>query len=317
MQQIPILSGIWNYLTAPSLPQTSVAISDTHLALINLRSQGGEFEPRNLGVLRLPAGLVRSSFAEPNVADESALAELFRKTAEQAGIGRLKAVSVSLPAGSARSVVVSLESKPSSRTELAQMIEWKTERTLGYKFSDLRVNYRRLRDFNGRAQWIISAVAERVVEQYERVFKEVGWQVGLIVPRHIGEAQWLVRSRREEDQVVVSLNNQGFDAVIVRGDEPILIREVSCPLEERENEFYRLMVFYRDRLATESSQPALSRVLTIGNPTEQRSFGGVLASALESKVVMLRPQHLGLRIDPNAPFNHFASASGLATMAWG
>jgi Tfp pilus assembly PilM family ATPase len=317
MRQIPILSGIWDYLTAPSLPQTSVAINDTHLALVNLRTQGMEFEPRNLGVLRLPTGLVKPSFTDPNIADEGAMVELLRKTAAQAGVNRLKVVSASLPPGSARSVVVSLETKPNSRAELAQMIEWKTERSLGYKFSDLRINYRRLKDFNGRAQWIICAASERVIEQYERIFKEVGWQVGLIVPRHIGEAQWLMRSGREEDQVVVSLNNQGFDAVIVRGDEPILVREVNCPLEERENEFYRLMVFYRDRLATETSQPPLNRLLTIGNPTEQRSFCGVLASALETKVVLLRPQNLGLRVDPNAPFNHFASAGGLATMAWG
>ncbi|HKX28518.1 MAG TPA: hypothetical protein VJ302_12530 [Blastocatellia bacterium] len=303
-------------MTVPKLPHTSVAISETHLSLIALRANGGGFEPRHLGVLRLPPGLVKASFTEPNIVDEGAMGELLRKTATQAGAKGLKGLSISLPTGSARSVVVSMESAPNSRAELEQMIEWKTERSLGHKFSELRVNHTRLRDFNGRSQWIICAASERVLEQYERIFDGLDWQVGLIVPRHIGEAQWLMRSGRKEDQVVLSLNSRGFEAVIVRGNEPVLVREVTCPLDERENEFYRLMVFYRDRMTSADSPARLSRLLVIGNLAEQRSFGAVLASALESNTVLLGPQHLGLRVDSNAPFNHFAAAGGLATMAW-
>jgi Tfp pilus assembly PilM family ATPase len=316
MREIPILSNIWNFLTAPSLPGTSLEISETHLAMITLRSRGREFEARNLGVVRLPAGLVRSSFTEPNIADEPAMVEVLRKTATQAGMNRVKKLGATLPAGSARSLVISLDNTPASRAELAQMMEWKVERGLGHKFGDLRVSYRRLRDFNGRSQWIASAVFERVVDQYERIFKALDWQIGLISPQHMGEAQWLMRSKMEEDQVVVSLNERGFDAVIVRGDEPILVREVNCPPEERENEFYRLMVFYRDRLSPENAPVALNRMLTIGKPEEQLRFREVLTSALEQSAISLNPQLLGLRVDPNAPFHHFAAAGGLATMAW-
>jgi len=198
-----------------------------------------------------------------------------------------------------------------------QLIEWKVERNLGQKFSDLRVNYKRLRNFNGHTQWIISAVHNQVLEQYERIFAGLGWQVGLIVPQHLGEAQWLMRSGIEEDQVLLSLNNHGFEAVIVRGDEPIMVREVNCPPEERENEFYRLMLFYRDRLLPEDSHETLTKMLTIGTAAEQHKFGEVLSSALEKNTISLAPQQLGLRIDANAPFNQFAAAGGLATMAWG
>jgi Tfp pilus assembly PilM family ATPase len=317
MRQIPILSNIWNFLTAPKLPGTSLAITETHLALITLRYRGRQFEPRNLGVGRLPVGLVTADFLEPNIADEPAMIEHLKRTATQAGMSRLKALSASLPTGSARSLVISLDSVPDTRDELTQMIEWKVERGLGQKYGDLRVNYQRLRDFNGRSQWIISAVGEKVIGQYEQIFNALGWQTGLIVPKFLGEAQWLIRSKLEEDQVVVSLNNQGFAAVIVRGDEPILVREVVCPYEERENEFYRLMIFYRDRLLTEDSPITLNRALIIGNVAEQRSFRDVLSSALEKHTVSLDPQQLGLRVDPNAPFDRFAAAGGLATMAWG
>jgi Tfp pilus assembly PilM family ATPase len=317
MRQIPILSGFLNYLTAPNLPRTSLSISETHLALITLKRSGGEFEPRNLGVNRIPAGTVRGSFTEPNITNEPILIESLSKTASQAGMKSIRALSVSLPAGSARSMVVTLDSVPTSRTELAQMIEWKAERGLGQKFGDLRVTHARLKDFNGRPQYLISGVTEQVIAQYERIFKQLGWQAGMIAPQHIGEAQWLIRQGLEDDQVVVSVSEHGFAAVIVRGDEPLLVREVECAPEERENEFYRLMVFYRDRLAPTVADASLNRVLTIGPVAEQRRFRDVVSSAMERHVVALDPQQIGLRIDPNAPFNHFAAAGGLATLAWG
>ncbi|MDX2029952.1 MAG: hypothetical protein SF339_04730 [Blastocatellia bacterium] len=316
MRDIPILSSFWNYLSAPSLPATSLSISETHLALITLRRSGSEFEPRNLGVLRLPIGLVEPSFTEPNVQDEEALIDHLTRTATQAGMKRIGELSVALPPGSARSLVVTLDSMPASRQEVTQMLEWKIERSLGQKVADLRLNYSRLSDIQGRPQWIVSAVDERVVSQFERIFQRLKWRVGLIAPQHLGEAQWLLRQNGAEDQVVISLNNHGFDAVVIRGKEPIIVREVTCSPEEREDEFYRLMIFYRDRLAADDSQATLGRLLTIGSTAEQRRFRDVLSSALERQIVSLDPLQIGLRVDQNAPFSHFAAAGGLATMAW-
>jgi Tfp pilus assembly PilM family ATPase len=316
MRQIPVLSDLFNYLTAPRLPRTSLSISETHLALVTLKRSGETFEPRNLGVSRLPAEMVRASFTEPNVADEAALIEHLSKAASRSGMESVKELSVCLPSGSARSIVTALDAAPASRTEMEQMIEWKAERGLGQKFADLRINYTRLSDLGGRPQYLISATTERVIAQYERIFQQLGWHAGMIAPQHIGEAQWLMRQGLEDDQVVVSLHERGFDTVIVRGREPLMVREVECAPEESENEFYRLMVFYRDRLALEGADRPLSRALMIGDVYEQRRFRNVLASAIERPVAALEPQQIGLRIDPNAPFNYFAAAGGLATMAW-
>lgn len=317
MQQFPLFSGLWNYLTAPDLPRTALAISETHLSIVSLRRSKGEFEPRNLGVQRLAADLVRASFTEPNITDEKTLIEHLTQTATQAGLPRPRNLSIALPSGSARSQVIALDSAPKSRAELTELLEWKIERSFGQRFNDLRTSSRRLKDFNGRPHWLVTASHSRVLEQYERIFKELRWQVGMIAPQSLGEAQWLMRQRLQDDQVIVSLNGHGFDTVIVRGDEPILVREVECSPEECEDEFYRLLVFYRDRLLPENAPITLNRVLTLGTTADQRRFREVLSSALENHPVTLDPQQIGLKVESNAPFNHFAAASGLATMAWG
>lgn len=316
MQQIPLISGIWNYLSAPDLPRTALAVGETHLALVALRRRGREFTPRNLGVQRLPAGLVQADFIAPNINDEATFIEHLTRTATQADLSRLRSLSVALPAGSARSSVVALDAVPGSRAELQQMIEWKIERSLGQKIGDLRAAYQRLQDFNHRPHWLVSAVHNEVIGQYERIFKGLGWRVGLVVPQHLGEAQWLMRAGLNEDQVLVSLHERGFDAVIVRGREPLLVREVQCAPDEREDEFFRLMIFYRDRLVLADAPITLNRVLTVGEAAEQSRFRDVVASALDQRALALEPPQLGLQINPAAPFNHFAAASGLATLAW-
>jgi Tfp pilus assembly PilM family ATPase len=316
MSQVPVLSSIWQRLTTPGWPRTALSINETHLALTTLRKRGAELEPSNLGVLCLPKGLVRAHFSEPNITSEADLLEKLRETMAQAGHRRLRRVAVALPACSARSLVFTLENVPNDRRELAQMIEWKVERSLGVRISELRIQHRRLSDFNGRSQWLVSAVHEQVLAQYERVFRKLGWQPGLILSQTLGEAQWLMRADLPDDQALVSLRDDGFDAVIVRGTEPILVREVNCSPEEREDEFFRLLVFYRDRLMPEEGQANLARLLTLGSVYEQRRFREVLAAALENVAVLLDPAQIGLRVEPSAPFKEFAAAAGLATLAW-
>lgn len=282
MPQIPILSSMWNFLTAPSIPRTALAVSETYLSLVTLRQRGGNFEPRNLGVLRLPQGLVRAHFTEPNIADEATFVEQLNKTATQANLGRVRHLTLALPEGSARSLVVTLDSVPGSRAELNQMLDWKIERSLGDKLSELRITHKRLSPFNGRAQWLVTATHQAVLAQYERVLAESGWHAGLIVPQHLGEAQWLMRTGLNEDQAMVSFNEHGFATVIVRGREPILVRDITCTPEEREDEFHRLMVFYRDRLLPEHSPVTLNRLLTLGSSEEQKRFRNTLEAALEN-----------------------------------
>lgn len=317
MANLPILSGFWSFLTAPNWPRTAVALSETHVALTTLRKRSGEFEPVNLGVTRLPKGLIRASFTEPNITNEAALLDKLRETVEQAGQRRLRRVAVTLPPGSARSLIFTLDTLPQGRRELEQMIEWKIERSVGSQLSELRIDHQRLSDFNGRSLWLASAINERVAEQYERVFNQAGWKTGLLLPQALGEAQWLLRTGFTDDQALVSLREDGFDAVITRGDEPILVREVVCAPEEREDEFYRLLVFYRDRLMPESGPVTLTRLLTLGDAYDQKRFREVLVSALENSAVSLDPAQVGLRVEPSTPFKDFAAAAGLATLAWG
>ena len=310
-----MFSSLWNFLTVASLPSTSLSITPTHLALIELQRRGGALQPKKLGVQTLPEGLVKASLAEPNITREGEFVEALSALANKAGFARRLKLSVTLPAGSAQSQVVTLEQPPSSRAELEQILVWKISRTTNLKPAELRISSQPLSPEQGHARYLVAAVHEQILDQYERLFAQLGWQAGAILPQPLGEAQWLLRSElaRDEDQALVSVNEHGFVVVLVRGDEPLLVREVVCAPEEREDEFFRLLVFYRDRL--NPTQP-LKRLLLLGEPNEQPVFSQALTAALEQSPQKLTPLTLGLTLEANAPFHRLAAAAGTAALAF-
>ncbi|HEX4949340.1 MAG TPA: hypothetical protein VFZ34_21885 [Blastocatellia bacterium] len=310
-----MFSSFWNFLTIPTLPRISLAITPSHLALIELQKRGGAFQPKKLGVHTLPADLVQASLSEPNITREAEFIDALSTLAERAGFGRKLKLSLTLPEGSAQSLVVTLEQKPVSHSELEQMLNWKISRTTNLKPAEMRMSFQSLSPHNGQPRWLVAAVHEQVLQQYERALSQLGWQAGAVLPQHLGEMQWLLRgaASAEEDQALVSTNDRGFVVVIVRGTEPILVREVFCEPHEREDEFFRLMVFYRDRL--NPTQP-LKRILVIGEPNDQVIFSQALTAALEQNPQKLAPTSLGLNLDAGAPFNRLAAAAGAATLAF-
>lgn len=316
MSEIPLISSIQNFLTKPSFPRISLSIDESQLAVVSLRRRRGEFEPVHLSVLPLPAGLVRGDFTEPNVSDEATLAEHLERLVSDAGIRRLRRIALALPDGSARSQVLSLDSVPSGGSELAQVLSWKIERSFGCKPGDVRVTQKRLDSGKDHAHWLVTVVYNRVITQYERVFKRVGWQVGLVLPGYLAQAQWLIRARVKEDQVLLSLNDRGFVAMVVRGGKPILVRDVICNEMEREDEFYRLMIFYRDRMILKNDPLTPNRLLIVGPSAQHQRFQKTLADAVEAPVTVLNAGLLGLRLPARAPFPSFAAAAGLSTFAW-
>ncbi|MFZ4987202.1 MAG: hypothetical protein ACOYLF_17245 [Blastocatellia bacterium] len=310
-----IFNKIADLLVAPSLPARALSINESSLVFVALRHRGGEYESTRAGVVNLPPGLIRTGFEQPNIQDEARFREQLDQLADQVGIRRMGRLSVALPPGSARTFVISLDSVPSSKTEMMQLVDWKVERAIGYPLEQLRISRHRLSDLDGLPHWLIGVVHQSVISQYESVFNRLGWRAGLITPRAIGEASWLLRDKTRGDHLLVSVNVAGFQLIVIRAGEPILIRDVECAPGEVENEFYRLMIYYRDRLNPEGASPRMDGILTIGTPADQQFFRDLVTAALEQSVVSLSASQVGLKLDPGFTLQQLAAPAGLAALA--
>ena len=311
------MSSIARYFVAPRTPNTAAGFVDDNFAVVDLRRGRHGFSLASSAVTQLPTGLITPSFESLNIQDEAELAAIISQTAEAAGLSNKKRWSVALPDVAARTLLVALESKPSNARELNEVIEWKLERLVTVPPRELRTSRQKLHSLAGEERYLITVARDEVVLQYESVFANLGWNAGLLLPRHMGEAQWLMLDDAPGDKMLVTANLTGFTSLIVRRNEPALVRTFVCGPETIPDELHRFALYYRDRLNDGAGAAnALSRMLVLGG-IDQIEARRAVADALETEPHALDPAEFGmdLRGEP-IKFDHLAGAAGLATIAW-
>jgi len=311
------MSSLKRFLLSPPAPSNAAAFVDDHFAVVDLRRSRHAFSLASSAVTQLPIELVTPGFDAPNIQDVGEMSQIVTQTAEAAGLLNKKRWSVALPEATARTVVVTLESRPSNRNELNEVIGWKIERVVPFAAAELRISRQRMSPFDGQERYLVTVAHNEVLSQYESVFSSVGWRAGLALPRHMGEAQWLMWDDSPGDKLLVSANRDGFTSLVVRNGEPVLVRTFVCEPDSAGDELHRFILYYRDRFSNGvGASSTLARMLVLGGiePGEARQ---AVADALDNEPSTLDPAEFGLdlRGEP-IRFDHLAAAAGLATIAW-
>lgn len=316
------MSNLLSRLVEPWYPANAIGLEKGVASVVQLeRVKGTGSKLRRAATFNIPETLIRPGFDEPNVADAGQLAAMLSDLATSAGLLRQKRWSLSLPEATTRTLVLTIESHSQSAAELQDVLKWKIERGFGVPLEELSISRERLqRDSQGRDRYLVIAVRKSVVAEYEVVLEALGWRAGLILPRHMGEAQWLVRNGSVGDSLLLSASSQGFTGVIFRGKHPLIVRAVTCTEEEFEDEFYRFLLFYRDRTTPEGAAgdgPSLTRLMIIGEGITKQRAGEIVNETTGSNLRPLEAHDLGLQL-PNRDFSFdsIAAPAGLATMSW-
>jgi hypothetical protein len=309
------MASLQRYFLVPPAPPTAAGFVDDSFTVVDLRRARRGFALASSAVTQLPTDVLTPSFEELNILDANELVEIVRQTAEAAGLARKKKWSVALPDTMARSFVVPLESKPGSRNELNEVLGWKIERLVAVPASELRISRQRISPLGGQERYVMTVARDDVMAQYEAVFAAVGWTAGLLLPRHMGEAQWLAWDKSPGDKMLVSANRTGFTSLVMRHGEPLLVRSYQCEPEAIADELHRFALYYRDRLAPTSTS-ALTGMLVLGDINLAEAQHAV-SDAIESEPRAMNSRDLGFEFSSEAiRFEHLAGAAGLATIAW-
>ena len=283
------------------------------------RGRGGSFSLRRAATVALPESLIRPSFEEPNVSDPAELTVALRDLATSAGLLQQKRWSVALPDAASRTLILTLESRPASRAELEEVLKWKMERGFGTSLDELSISREHLpADAQGKDRYLVVATPTAVLKEYESVLQSLGWRAGLIVPRHLGEGQWLTQNGSNGDALLLSSSEKGFTAVVFRGKQPLIVRTVACDSNECEDELFRLLLFYRDRRSGDSEQVVqLARMLIVGNLMSKARAGEIVTETLGANLRSLDAADLGLQlVTRELSFDAIAAPAGLATLSW-
>jgi hypothetical protein len=309
---------VFNKLTHPHFPRAAAGLRREGVSVVSLGRQGRAFSLRRAATVELAPGVLQPSFSESNVLQPQELLAALREAASSAGLQGQKRWSISLPADSARMNILTLETEPKTQKERAEVLNWKAERTFGANAESMRLAFQSLTpDENKRMRYFAVAVQLDILAEYEEIFNSLGWHVGLILPRHLSEMQWLmlsVKARTKGDSLLVSSQSDGFTAMLLRNQQPAIVRSVMCEPQEREDELYRLLLYYRDRLAAENSE--LDRFLVIGEGFGEDRLEEISNETLGHELRALHASDVGLVFPENEiRFEDIAAPAALASLA--
>lgn len=304
----------------PWYPSSAIGLEKGIVSVVHLeRGRAGTCAIRNAATFNISDSLIQPGFDETNIHNPAQVADVLKQLVSSVGLLKQKRWSIALPEASARTMVLTLEGQTQSGAELQEVLKWKLERGFGAELTDLSVAKERLpKDSQGRDRYLAIAVRRTLLNEYERVFESLGWRAGLILPRHIGEAQWLIRNGTPGDALLLSGSDSGFTAVIFRGKQPLIVRTVSCTPEECEDELYRLLLFYRDRRADgQDTGQTLSRLMVLGDGLRKERVGEIVNETTGGDLRALEAEDLGLQLPTrDLSFDAIAAPAGLATMSW-
>ena len=306
-------------LLQPNYPRAALGLERENVTALALQKEGrGRFGIKQAAIVELPEHLLTPNFIEQNIKSTAEMLVLLEEVVTNAGLQKQKRWSVSLPSNTARTAILTVDSEPASKDELTQVLDWKSENTFGIPSGEMRISRRKIAsDANGKARYFATAVKLAVIDEYETLFERLGWQAGLVLPRAVSEANWISHKNKRTDSMLISSQPDGFVALLMRGGEPTVVRSVTCTESERDDEIFRLLMFYRDRLGNDESENFLEKLLVVGKDLTASRLREIAAEALGRTLDILRPEDVGLNI-PNQTltFDEVAAPAGLAALGW-
>ena len=305
-------------LTQPNFPKAAIGFEKQSITALSLQKEGrGMFGIKQAATIELPSNLLVPSFLDKNISNPKELMVLLEEAVVSAGLMGQKSWSISLPSNTARSAILTLEST-SAKDESEEILDWKAEQSFGAPAGELRITRQKIApDKEGKSRYFATAVKLSVIDEYETIFENFGWKAGLILPRAVSETKWLTDDSNKTDSLLISSQSDGFSAILLRGGEPAVIRTVTCGIAERNDEIYRLLMFYNDRFAAGNAEKLLDRILLIGKDLVPAKIKEISAEALGRALEILRPDEVGLNLPANSlSFDDIAAPAGLAAFGW-
>ena len=303
-------------LTRPRYPNTALGIQASSISVVALQSRGRQqFTIKQAASLELAPGVIAPSFLNRNILNDAEFAANLREVVETSGLLKQKRWSVALPSSTARTAILALESEPASKQEAEEVLDWKAEQSFGAPAGDMRISAQKISpDKDGRVRYFATAVKLSVIDEYETHFESLGWKAGLILPRPVGEANWLIDGRDPIDSLLISSNVEGFTALLLRGSEPTVVRSITCSPTEIDDEIYRLVMFYNDRFGGDQ-KGILEKLLVVGKGLVPSRVQKIASEALGRELRVLSHSDVGLDLPGGVlSFDDIAAPAGLAAL---
>jgi type IV pilus assembly protein PilM len=233
---------------------------------------------------RLNQGVIAPGLNGPNVLDAEALRTAL-SGALGAVTGKSRDVIVVLPDVAIRMMLLDFEALPAKADEIEPVIRFRLKKSLPFDVDQAVLSYDVIRS-NGTVRAVAAVSPREIIEEYEKVFRDAGYEPGVILPSSLA-ALGLVDGERPT--LVLKVDPFNITITVVERGELRLVRTLENP-------------HGRNVSAGELSEAVLPSIVffedTFTAHIEQIYVGGI--APLQELGPMLH-QHTGAQVQELAP----------------
>lgn len=234
-------------LLEPEWPTVAVEVRPRGVSVVRLVGSGNRLGLGAAASLDLPEGALEVSLARANVVDGAAFRKALQGACERAGALCGGPVALVLPDPAVRvALLPASELKARRRAEVEQMIRFRLNKTVPFDVQQARVAWAGPEG----GQMLVAAVFRPVLEGYEAVLRDLGFDPGLVEPASLALVGTLERAETPGDRLLVNWDVGYVSLVLTRRGWPILIRTLVGDLgpEAVLREAANTVLYYRERL---------------------------------------------------------------------
>jgi len=259
------------HLTEPQLPLTVVEVRSRALGVVRLAREGRRLSLAAAASLDLPAGALRVSMTESNLADPAAFTQVLRSLLEKAGALSAGRIGLVLPDPVARvALVPAAEVTGKSRAATEELIRFRLRKSVPFDIREARVAFvspgTRSAD-----PVLVAAIFKPVLEAYEEACRAAGVHAGLVELSGLALLAAAFGALPPADRLLVNWDEDYLTLMLARGDWPLVVRTLpgAAAADPRDvaREVAHTVLYYRERLGGEHLAQAVVRC-TVLPPAE-------------------------------------------------
>lgn len=172
----------------------------------------------------LPEGAIAPGLTVPNILDASALRTALGGALGAVG-GKSRDVIVILPDVAIRMMLLDFEALPTKADEIEPVIRFRLKKSLPFDVDNAVLSYDVTRT-NGTVRAVAAVAPREIIEEYEKAFRDVGYEPGVIVPSSLA-ALGLVDGERPT--LVLKVDHMNITITAVEHQELRLVRTLDNP----------------------------------------------------------------------------------------
>jgi type IV pilus assembly protein PilM len=228
-----------------SKPRLACEIAADRVVAARVSERGHTVDACTAG--ELAAGSVVPDLLEANLRERQRVFDTVRETLGALN-SRSRDVIAVLPDAAVRVMLLDFETLPANRTEAESVVRFRLKKSLPFDLDKAKISYHAQQSANGLK--VVAAVAlSSVIEDYESVFREAGYNPGIVLPSMLAA---LGAAEATRPTLVVKVDSRTTSIAILDKNQLLLFRTLENPRgvtitgEQLAEEVYPSVVFFQD-----------------------------------------------------------------------